>query len=325
MLFSSIWFDLAGINSADVCREKSKAAILRERFAKDEFDKVRRLLEYTRVFNNEMIIRNSCRFRSTPSPMSQGATSKVRTNHNNDNNNNNNNNNLFQRLPEIVLLRIFQFARPKNYQVEHQAAKWEGVGGSPRTYLKHQMKDPWRKVRKESTIGKLMERNELAEASGGSPRDASCCCQKRSIDRISGIRYHTFPIARTIPSEITVDFYPLETTDHDTKNTRYANNHNHKARHRAVDMIDSLQRPDWVFSTTLLNPETYMTGPCFRDFKRYVKSFPGWTAERFVATREERESFCICKKNKVYFLKIFYQNSSMPKSATARGKRIPHK
>ena len=41
-----------------------------------------------------------------------------------------------------------------------------------------------------------------------------------------------------------------------------------------------------------------------RDFNRYVKTFPGWTARRIVATPEEKKKFHIYKKSKVYFVKI---------------------
>ena len=297
LIFSNTWSDLAGIHALDDSFEQSRTAILRERFAKEEFDKVRRLLEYTKVFNNEMIIRNSCR---VPSDTASGNDSPFRT------------------LPEIVLLHIFQYARPHNYQREYLVAKRDGIGEAPRSYPKHHTKDPSLTAQRDSAFGELIEQQELAEASGNRPADALMCQRKRSIDRISGSvcrkNWSTMPIPRvnSTARRVSLDWQGSKPGDNGAHAQPRTRNQPRSGRH-AMDLIDSLQRPGWRFSTTLLNPDTTMTVPSYRAFRRYVGSFPGWTTKRFVATKQEREAFGIEKKrNNAYILKIFYQNPGTP-------------
>ena len=49
---------------------------------------------------------------------------------------------------------------------------------------------------------------------------------------------------------------------------------------RPIDeLIDSLYEPGHQLTFSFLAPDTHLTGPCYRDFNRYVKTFPGWTGE----------------------------------------------
>lgn len=323
---NSTLFDLAGIDPRDIFREKSKAATLKERFVRDEFDKVRRLIECTKVFHNEMIIRNSCHIFHCSPPLVADLCAGTKSNNNNNGSSiSNNNNNPFQQLPEIILLTIFQYARPENYHAERHAAKREGVGGSPRIYHKqHQRKDFWSTTRKARVFGILEERRELAEACGRSPTDKVLALsrrKKRSIHWISGsVGCHNSQTPPT-PSEHepvrlnvldSCRFSGIESSDGNNDNRKISPDYHEKDVRTAADLIDSFQRPGWRFSTTLLTPDTHLPGPCFRDFRKYAESHPGWTADRFAATREEREAFCTDNKKKnnrrvVYFVKIFYQ------------------
>ena len=38
----------------------------------------------------------------------------------------------------------------------------------------------------------------------------------------------------------------------------------------------------------LLKPSTHLTQPCWSAFSKHVRSFPGWTPKRRVATAEEK-------------------------------------
>lgn len=49
------------------------------------------------------------------------------------------------------------------------------------------------------------------------------------------------------------------------------------------------------------------TGPCWRDFSRYVRSFPNWTPVRKAATAEEKDVYLTYhRKGSVYFVKVVY-------------------
>mmetsp|Transcript_41004 Transcript_41004/g.45696 ORF Transcript_41004/g.45696 Transcript_41004/m.45696 type:complete len:274 (-) Transcript_41004:206-1027(-) len=89
-------------------------------------------------------------------------------------------------------------------------------------------------------------------------------------------------------------------------NNKSNNNDNDKKLRCPHDIINYLHNPGKKIDLILLNPDTHMTGPCWRDFNRHVKTFPGWTAKRIVATPEEEKKFHFHKKGKGYFVKILY-------------------
>ena len=81
---------------------------------------------------------------------------------------------------------------------------------------------------------------------------------------------------------------------------------------RPIDeIIDALYEPGHKLTFSFLAPDTHLTGPCYRDFNRYVKTFPGWTAKRIKATDEEK------KKGSAYFLKLIF---TIPGKAVAKKK-----
>jgi len=49
---------------------------------------------------------------------------------------------------------------------------------------------------------------------------------------------------------------------------------------RPIDeVIDALYEPGFKLTLSFLSPDTHLTGPCYRDFNRYVKTFPMWCGE----------------------------------------------
>ena len=52
---------------------------------------------------------------------------------------------------------------------------------------------------------------------------------------------------------------------------------------RPIDeIIDALYEPGHKLTFSFLAPDTHLTGPCYRDFNRYVKTFPGWTGDTYI-------------------------------------------
>ena len=87
---------------------------------------------------------------------------------------------------------------------------------------------------------------------------------------------------------------------------------------RPIDeIIDALYEPGHKLTFSFLAPDTHLTGPCYRDFNRYVKTFPGWTAKRIKATDEEKNKYKFKKKGSAYFLKLVF---TIPGKAVAKKK-----
>ena len=87
---------------------------------------------------------------------------------------------------------------------------------------------------------------------------------------------------------------------------------------RPIDeIIDALYEPGHKLTFSFLAPDTHLTGPCYRDFNRYVKTFPGWTAKRIKATDEEKNKYKFKKKGSAYFLKLVF---AIPGKAVAKKK-----
>ena len=86
---------------------------------------------------------------------------------------------------------------------------------------------------------------------------------------------------------------------------------------RPIDeIIDALHQPGKL-TFSFLAPDTHLTGPCYRDFNRHVKSFPGWTAKRIKASDEEKKKHKFKKKGSAYFLKLIF---TIPGKAVAKKK-----
>lgn len=133
--------------------EKSKHAEEREEFAIKQFDSVRRRIEHTKVQNNELILRNGT---STNCNHEGEVTS------------------LLQRLPEITLVHILQYARPPNFQTDREEFNQEGTGlklKDPPVYAKERYKEREKKWQKSYGKEKLEATNadekEMAIAAAG--------------------------------------------------------------------------------------------------------------------------------------------------------------
>ena len=87
---------------------------------------------------------------------------------------------------------------------------------------------------------------------------------------------------------------------------------------RPIDeIIDALHAPGTKLTFSFLAPDTHLTGPCYRDFNRHVKSFSGWTAKRIKASDEEKKKHKFKKKGSAYFLKLIF---TIPGKAVAKKK-----
>jgi hypothetical protein len=133
--------------------EKSKHAEEREEFAIKQFDSVRRRIEHTKVQNNELIIRNGT---STNCNHEGEVTS------------------LLQRLPEITLVHILQYARPPNFHTDREEFNQEGTGlklKDPPVYAKERYKEREKKWQKSYGKEKLeatkADEKEMAIAAAG--------------------------------------------------------------------------------------------------------------------------------------------------------------
>jgi hypothetical protein len=133
--------------------EKSKHAEEREEFAIKQFDSVRRRIEHTKVQNNELILRNGT---STNCNHEGEVTS------------------LLQRLPEITLVHILQYARPPNFQTDREEFNQEGTGlklKDPPVYAKERYKEREKKWQKSYGKEKLeatkADEKEMAIAAAG--------------------------------------------------------------------------------------------------------------------------------------------------------------
>lgn len=133
--------------------EKSKHAEEREEFAIKQFDSVRRRIEHTKVQNNELILRNGT---STNCNHEGEVTS------------------LLQRLPEITLVHILQYARPPNFHTDREEFNQEGTGlklKDPPVYAKERYKEREKKWQKSYGKEKLEATNadekEMAIAAAG--------------------------------------------------------------------------------------------------------------------------------------------------------------
>jgi len=65
----------------------------------------------------------------------------------------------------------------------------------------------------------------------------------------------------------------------------------------------------------LLPPHVHLTGPCWRDFKKHVGRFPGWSVSRRVATEEEKSKSGETRKGAVHFVECAYKPPKPGKAA----------
>jgi hypothetical protein len=67
-------------------------------------------------------------------------------------------------------------------------------------------------------------------------------------------------------------------------------------------------------TTRLIQPSQHLTGPCWRDFSKYVKTFAGWTAKRVVA----HNGSGIGAFKKTYYIDATYRPPKTPKTQKAQ-------
>ena len=59
----------------------------------------------------------------------------------------------------------------------------------------------------------------------------------------------------------------------------------------AFDKFAAHAKTNQPIHDTLLDPSCHLTGPCFRDFKKHVKTRPGWDAKQRRATEQEKAQY----------------------------------
>ena len=75
----------------------------------------------------------------------------------------------------------------------------------------------------------------------------------------------------------------------------------------------------------LLKPSTHLTQPCWSAFAKHVRSFPGWTPKRRVATAEEKRQHGETRQSKCYFTDVSFNPKTFTKksrdAAAAKGQQ----
>mmetsp|Transcript_76933 Transcript_76933/g.154321 ORF Transcript_76933/g.154321 Transcript_76933/m.154321 type:complete len:299 (-) Transcript_76933:73-969(-) len=67
----------------------------------------------------------------------------------------------------------------------------------------------------------------------------------------------------------------------------------------------------------LLKPSTHLTGPCWSAFGKHVRSSPGWSTKRRVATEAEKRASGETRQAKCYFVDVAYTPTKQKKKKTA--------
>lgn len=76
--------------------------------------------------------------------------------------------------------------------------------------------------------------------------------------------------------------------------------------------IKALFVPGKKHNFLLSTPDLHLTGPCWRDFSRYVRTHEGWNVKRKAATSEEKKQFRQTRNGAVYFINAVY---SIPRTS----------
>ena len=67
----------------------------------------------------------------------------------------------------------------------------------------------------------------------------------------------------------------------------------------------------------LLEPSTHLTQPCWRDFKKHVERYQGWSAKRRAASNAEKQQHGETRKGTCYFVDVTFS----PAKAAAENQR----
>ena len=252
------------------------------------------------------------------------------------------------------LVHIFQFSRPEGFVAEKLSDKDKDAAGKPRKYDNRQnsywyrqrkeREEAEKKLRLEKDV-KSAELDEMAAAagsagaksSGGEAAAASALAssnkptagrtsgRKRSGEQISynenagdkEFEKQLQAFEKQRPAPVLKGFASVEGVVAGKKTGGdYDSDDEEEKELRPIDeIIDALHAPGTKLTFSFLAPDTHLTGPCYRDFNRHVKSFSGWTAKRIKASDEEKKKHKFKKKGSAYFLKLIF---TIPGKAVAK-------
>ena len=211
--------------------EKSQASLSRERFAIEQFENVRCRVEHTKITNTEMVVRNGL-FRNTDD-----------------------NGNKLPQLPEIILIHIFQYARPPNFQMEQLQINRDHTLSSSDSVLKPKKYDRSNNYYESQTKGEVKtiaaeaDGKELAEAAAGNSQ----------VLASSSAQYELIICANN--DEAVVE---KGTANIDSDNNESGTINANKELRSVQDIINHLHVPGKKLDIVLLNPDTHITAACWR-------------------------------------------------------------
>jgi len=265
--------------------EKSRSAKAQELFATTKFNEIRK--KYHRRVEQTKIEITNFQFVTTSSL-------------------------LFQSLPEIILDHIFQYVRPPYFQTEQATFKNEEKtntkdGGScSSTVVVYWTAAGNRHPEHRGQAGINNRRIFWKEAQKKREKRKKETKKKRGKQSSNG-KSNKEIIANVDQKEtvIAAGNANIDVVDVDVDVDVDINVENDKTIHSAHDFINYLYNPGTKIDLILLNPDTHLTRPCWKDFNHHVESYPGWSTKRVVATREEMKFFGHRTGNK-YFTRILY-------------------
>jgi hypothetical protein len=86
--------------------------------------------------------------------------------------------------------------------------------------------------------------------------------------------------------------------------------------------LEALYTPGRKHVIPLANPDVHLTGPCWRDFSRHVRSFDHWDVKRVAATEEQRAEYREQhRKGAVYFIHALYTVPGLAKKKRAKKRK----
>ena len=247
--------------------EKSQASLSRERFAIEQFENVRCRVEHTKITNTEMVVRNGL-FRNTDDD-----------------------GNKLPQLPEIILIHIFQYARPPNFQMEQLRIIRDHTLSSSDSVLKpkkyHRLNNYYESQTKGEVKATAAEADgkEMAEAAAGNSQvvasssaqyelamgktDATWKNGTAFIGLLNGQLNEKTKEKKAIDPEIICannDEAVVEkgTTNIDSDNNESGTINANKKLRSVQDIINHLHVPGKKLDIVLLNPDTHITAACWR-------------------------------------------------------------
>jgi len=69
----------------------------------------------------------------------------------------------------------------------------------------------------------------------------------------------------------------------------------------------SMYQPGCKIIIPLTKPNLHLTGPCYRDLRKHVKSHANWDVQRTAATPQEKRQYKETRRGKVYFINVIYK------------------